>query len=73
MAVLSLAAGLAHELAIHIADLLADGFPVGHLRFADIGLDVEFALHAFDEDLQVQLAHAGDDGLAGLVVGAHAK
>ena len=44
---------------------------VGHLRAPDVGLDAELALHAVDEHLQVQLAHARDLGLAGLLVGAH--
>jgi hypothetical protein len=35
--------------------------------------DAEFALHAVDDDLEVQLAHAGDDGLARFLVGAHAE
>ncbi len=30
-------------------------------------------LQAVDDDLEVQLAHAGDDGLAGLLVGADAE
>ena len=30
-------------------------------------------MHAVDEHLEVQLAHAGDDGLAGLFVGADAE
>ena len=51
--------------------LAANGLAVGHLRAADGGLDVELAAHAVDDDLEVQLAHAGDDGLAGLLVGAH--
>src|SRR6478609_3244099 len=50
-------------------DLLADGLAVGHLRLADGRLDAELALHPVDEDLQVELAHAGDDRLAGLLVG----
>src|SRR3546814_1428117 len=54
-------------------DRLADGLAVGDLRLADIGLDVELAPHAVDEDVQVQLTHAGDDGLAGLFVGMHAE
>ena len=29
-------------------------------------LDLELPLHAVDEDVEVQLAHALDDGLAGL-------
>src|SRR3546814_7683449 len=72
MAELALAARLAHELAFGL-DRLADRLAVGDLRLADIGLDVELALHAVDEDVQVQLAHAGDDGLAGLFVGMHAE
>ena len=52
---------------------LLEGLAVGHLRLADRGFDAEFALHAVDDDLQVQLAHAGDDGLAGFLVGVHAE
>src|SRR6478735_2259199 len=48
---------------------VADGLAVGHLRLADGRLDAELALHAVDQDLEVQLAHAGDDRLAGLFVG----
>ena len=52
---------------------LGDGLAVRHLRLADGGDDAELALHAVDEDLEVQLAHAGDHGLAGLFVGANAE
>ncbi len=71
VAVLALAARLPDELALDVLDLLADGLAEGDLRLADVGLDLELALHAVDEDLEVQLAHAGDDRLAGLRVGAH--
>ena len=54
-------------------DRLADRFAIRDLRRADVRLDAELALHAVDEDLEVQLAHAGDDRLARLLVGAHAK
>src|SRR5215210_7845665 len=47
-------------------DGLADRLAVGHLRLADVGL----AAHAVDQDLQVELAHAGDDRLTGLLVEA---
>jgi hypothetical protein len=47
-------------------DGLLDRLAVGHLRLADVGLDLELALHAVDEDVEVQLAHALDDRLAGL-------
>src|SRR5215210_5811646 len=51
-------------------DGLADRLAVGHLRLADVRLDVELTPHAVDQDLQVQLAHAGDDRLTGLLVEA---
>src|SRR3546814_18300604 len=68
MAELALAAGLTHELAF-LLDRLADGLAIGHLRLADIGLDVELALHAVNQDFQMQLTHAGDDGLPGFQIG----
>ena len=49
-------------------DGLLDRLAVGHLRLSDVGLDAELALHAVDEDVEVQLAHALDDRLAGLGV-----
>jgi hypothetical protein len=73
VAVLALAARLLGVLVVALDVRLADGLAVGHLRLADVGFDVELALHAVDEDVQVQLAHAGDDGLAGFLVGAHAE
>ena len=51
----------------------ADRLPVGDPRPADVGRDLELADHAVDEDVQVQLAHAGDAGLAGLLVGVDAE
>jgi len=54
-------------------DLLRDGLAVGDLRLAHGCLDVELALHAVDEDFEVQLTHSGDDGLARLFVGANAE
>ena len=68
---LARAAGLAHELAFDLLDRAAHRLAVGDLRAPDVGFDAELALHAVDEHLQVQLAHARDLGLAGLFVGAH--
>ncbi len=70
MAELAAAAGLADELALDLAGV-ADGLAIGHLRLADIGFDAELAAHAVDDDVQVQLAHPGNDGLRGLLVGLH--
>ena len=72
MAVLAAAAGLANELALGF-DRAAQGFAIRDLRLADIGFDLELALHAIDDDLEMQFAHAFDDGLAGLRIGVHAK
>src|SRR6184192_3910578 len=45
--------------------------PVGHLRLTDVGIEGEFPEHPVDDDLEMQLAHPRDDGLSGLLVGAH--
>src|SRR3954470_912958 len=64
-------AGLLDEAPLDLGRGTADGLAVGDLRPADVGLDLELALHAVDEDLEVQLAHPGDLGLAGLLVRLH--
>ena len=69
MAVLAAAAGLADELALGVHDGLAGGLAVGDLRLTDVAINLELATQTVDDDLEVQLAHAGDDGLTGLVVG----
>ena len=63
VAVLAAAAGLADVLAFGFG-VLADGLAIRHLRLADVGFDVELAHHAVDDDFEVQLAHAADDGLS---------
>src|SRR5690606_27088926 len=73
VAVLALAAGLLGVLVVRLDVAGADRLAVGNLRLADVGLDVELALHAVNDDVQVQLAHAGDDGLAGFLVGTDAE
>ena len=68
MTVLALTAGLAGVLGF-LVGFLADGLAVGDLRGADVGFDLELTQQTVDDDLQMELAHAGDDGLAGLFVG----
>ena len=51
-----------------MVDRLADRLAVGDLGLADVGVDVELAQHPVDDHLEVQLAHAVDQGLAGLLV-----
>src|SRR5512138_2735299 len=72
VAVLAAAAGLADVAALRL-DLPRDGLAVGDLGLADVRLDLELPEHAVDEDLEVELAHAPDDGLAGLLVGVDAE
>ena len=48
---------------------LADGLAVGNLRLADVALDLELAAHTVDDDVELELAHTCDQGLAGLFVG----
>ena len=70
MTVLAAPAGLADEAPFGIGGAM-DGLAIRHLRASDVGVDVELALHAIDDDLEVQLAHARDQGLAGLLVTRH--
>ena len=72
VAVLALAAGLADVAAVALRRA-ADRLAIRHLRLADVGRDLELAHHAVDEHVEVQLAHAGDERLAGLLVGVDAE
>ena len=67
--------GSARLLLVGVVNLggLGDGLPVGHLRGTNVGLDVELALHAVDNDLEVELAHTSNDGLSGLLVTGEAE
>src|SRR5690606_30198291 len=72
VSVLAATAGLADEAAF-AARRAADGLAVGDLRPAGVRLDFVLALHAVDDDLEVELAHPGDDRLPGLLVEADAE
>ena len=71
--VLAATTGLADEFTLDFDGVFADSFAVGNLRLADVGFNVKFALHAVDDDFQVQLTHTRDDGLAGFVVNTDAE
>src|SRR6185295_4953753 len=68
VAVLALAAGLADEPAIALGSA-PDGLAIGDLRLADVGGDLELADHPVDEDVEMELAHPGDQRLGRLGVG----
>ncbi len=72
VAVLTATARLLDQLAFAIGSR-RDGFAISDLRLAGVGLDLELAEHAIANDLEVQLAHAGDDRLAGVLVGEDAE
>ena len=64
-------AGAAGLLLVGVVDLgaLRDLLAVGHLRRADIGVDLVGAPEDVDFDVEMQFAHALEDGLAALLVG----
>ena len=72
VAVVTRTTGLTDVLAFRLG-VAADRLAVGHLRLADVRLDLVLAHHAVDDDLQVQLAHAGDDRLARVDIRAHVE
>ena len=73
VAVLAPPTGLPHEPALDALHALADGLAVSDLRAADVRINPELAQQPVDDDLQVQLAHAGDDGLSRLLVAANGE
>ena len=71
VAVLTATTGLTDELALSLLDVVTSGLAVGNLGLTNVSVNLELTEQTVDDDLEVQLAHAGDDGLAGLVVGGH--
>ena len=67
MTVLALTAGLTLVL-FFVSNSLADGFTISNLRCANVCFHLELAEQTVHDDFQVQLAHAGDDGLAGFLI-----
>src|ERR1700754_300427 len=51
----------------------ANRLAICNLRFTDVRLNLILAHHAVDDDLKVQLAHTGDDRLAGVRIGVYAE
>ena len=68
-------AGTAGLLLVRVVLLVParDRLAIGNLRRADIGLDLELAAHAVDDDVEMKFAHAGDDRLAAFLVGLDAE
>ena len=53
--------------------LAGRGLAVADVRGADGDVGLVFALHPLDVNVEVQLAHAGDERLAGLGIGGDAE
>ena len=72
VAILPATAGLLDELPGGLG-LARDGLLIGHLRPARLGPHLELALQPVEDNLQVQLPHAGDDRLRRFLVVGHAE
>ena len=68
MTVLTATAGLTDKFALCL-DSFADGLFVRNLRFTNLSLYLEFTFQTVNDNIQVQLAHAGDNGLSGFMIG----
>ena len=73
LGVLARSTGLLLVRVLGLLHLAAQRLAVRHLGLADVRLDLELPAHAVDHHLEVKLAHAGDDRLAGLLVGVDAE
>src|SRR5215204_2987627 len=73
VAVLAPATRLPHEPALDPLDALADGLAISDLRTTDVRVNPELAKEPVNDDLEVQLSHASDDGLPSLLVAAHGE
>src|SRR5437763_7840499 len=58
VAVLTFTTRLANELAFDLFNALFDRLSVSDLRSPDVRVDLELALHAVDDDLEVEVAHS---------------
>ena len=72
VAVLTATAGLLDQLAYAVR-AAGDRFAIGDLRLARVRVHLELAEHAVANDFEMQLAHAGDDRLAGVFVRVNAE
>src|SRR5690606_6459673 len=56
---------------VAVVDCLGNRLAIGNLRFAHVQLDTVGTLEDVDLDIQVQFAHALENGFAGILVGFH--
>ena len=58
---------------VAVLDTFGDGLAVSHLRFAYFDIHLMSTLQYIDLDIEMQLTHALDNGLAAVAVGFHMK
>src|ERR1017187_984618 len=68
VAVLTATARLTDKFTLGLSGL-GDGFAIGNLRLTRGRANVEFAKHAIFDDIKMQFTHAGNNGLAGFLIG----
>ena len=73
MTILTTTTGLTDELALSAEYLMTRTLTVSNLGLTNVSLNLELTKQAVDDDLQVEFAHASDDGLAGFMVGGNAE
>ncbi len=73
MTILPFPAGLSDKFTFNILHRFTQGFAVGDLRTTNVRLYAKLTLHAVNDDFQMQLAHPGDNRLAGLFVRVQAE
>jgi hypothetical protein len=72
VAVLTATTRLANKLAFDLAGR-RDALSISHLRLTNVCLNAELAAHTINNDIEVQLAHTGDNRLTGFFVGFDAE
>ena len=50
---------------------LGNGFAISHLRITHIGFYLEFTLQTINDNIKVQLAHTGNNGLTTVRIGGY--
>src|SRR5262249_3154752 len=72
VSILSATTGLSNIFAFRLG-MLANRLAIGHLRFANVRFHLVLANHAVNDDLQVKLTHAADDGLSRIGISVNLK
>ncbi len=72
MTILAFTTGLTNKFTFRL-NSLADGFAVSNLRITNSAAYFEFAQQTVNDDIQVKLAHTGNNGLGGFRISVNAE